>query len=334
MIWVAAVERFRADLERLTHIAPRRDRRLLVAVSGGADSLALLLLAAAAYPDGVIAATVDHGLRSTSREEAVFVASECLRLQIEHRTLAVAPTFGFTNLQQAARAGRYAALAQWAGGRTPDCVGPRRAEWVATAHQADDVAETFLARASRGSGIAGLAEMPRLRDEQSILLVRPLLDWGGAELAGIVSDAGLSPVNDPSNRDPRFDRSRYRQLIASTPDLPVRRLSRAAQNLREAEDALEWIVVQQLGQRFREDEQGDLWLDASDLPRELRRRFLIRAIQGAREENGLFDDWERRGVDRLLRTLEAGRSGTLAAVLARARPEGWHFTLAPPRRET
>lgn len=326
----AHVGRFRRDLERLTGSAPGRDRRLLVAVSGGADSLALLLLAANAYPDAVVAATVDHGLRPTSRQEAEFVGGECRRLEIQHEVLDPSRTFDFRNLQEAARVARYGALAHWAGGWTP--AGPRRAEWVATAHQADDVAESFLARAARASGVGGLAEMSRHREMTPVTLVRPLLDWSRAELAEIVFVAGLRPVEDPSNKSPRFDRSRFRRLIAEAPDLSVRRLARTARNLRDAEDALEWYMLGQLKARFREDEQGDLWLDPGGLPREFRRRFLVRGIQGIREENGLFEDWERRGVDRLLRALDAGDPGALAGVLVRVRSEGWHFTLAPPRR--
>jgi tRNA(Ile)-lysidine synthase len=335
LIDAARVARFRADLERLTGYAPRADRRLLVAVSGGPDSLALLLLARTAYAGAVIAATVDHGLRAASRAEAESVARVCGSLGIEHVILEPSGTFGFRNMLEAARAGRYGALSWWASGWSPDLVGQRRAEWIALGHQQDDVAETFLARAARGSGVVGLAAMAALRHEDgstSPSIIRPLLRWSRAELRAIVDASGITPVADPSNDDPRFDRSRYRRLIAATPDLPSHRLARAAQNLREADDALEWYVVQQLRVRFGRNQLEDLWLDPGDLPRELRRRFLIRAIDSVREENGNFEEWDPRGVDRLLSTLDAGRPGTLAGVHAQVIGDRWCFTLAPPPR--
>ena len=331
----AAVERFRADLERLTGYAPRADRRLLVAVSGGKDSLALLMLAQRAYAGSVIAATVDHGLRAESREEAEFVGRLCDSWGIEHAILQPSETVGFRNMQEAARAGRYGALTHWARNWSADGVGMRRAEWIAVGHQRDDVAETFLARAARGSGVGGLAAMVAVRQAEAgsgVSIVRPLLDWSRAELCSIVEAAGTGAVVDPSNADLRFDRSRYRRLIATSADLPSHRLARAARNLREAEEALEWVVLQQLRDRFSEDGEGDLWLDPSELPRELKRRFLIRAIDGIRQQNGVFVEWDARGVDRLLRALDAGRPGTLCGVLARVRGNRWHFAVAPPHR--
>src|SRR5690349_12463072 len=100
------VARFRADLEALTGGAPER---LGVGVSGGPDSLALLLLAAAAWPGRVEAATVDHGLRAESAAEAAFVAGLCAQLGVPHRTLH-AGMEATSNLQAAARARRYALL--------------------------------------------------------------------------------------------------------------------------------------------------------------------------------------------------------------------------------
>src|ERR1044071_7669487 len=126
------VARFRADLEALTGGPPER---LGVAVSGGPDSLALLLLAHAAYPGRVHAATVDHGLRPESAAEAAFVAGLCGARDIPHATLR-AEMQERSNIQAAARARRYALLTQWLGG-----IG---AQFLATAHHLDDQAETLL----------------------------------------------------------------------------------------------------------------------------------------------------------------------------------------------
>ena len=330
----ALIERFRRDLEALTDRSPSPARMLGLAVSGGSDSIAMLLLAAAAYPGAIRAATVNHGLRPEAANEAALVAELCTRLEVPHALLSLPPGWKFPgNLQNGARTARYQLLQRWAG----QYPGPRLVQWIAVAHQRNDVAEGFLMRARRGSGVGGLAAMPRSRSidhpfDGGPLLVRPLLDWSRGQLAAIVAAAGVGHAEDPSNADPRFDRSRVRTLIETNPDLPVSRLALAAQNLRHAEDALEWYEQREAKARFEEDEEGDLWLDPADLPYELRRRLLWRAIQGIRQENGIFDDWRASGLARLLAELDGGRGGTIAGVQARVIGERWHFRLAPPRR--
>ncbi len=327
----AAVARFRADLESITGRPPSGTRWLGLAVSGGPDSVAMLLLAAAAYPGAIRAATVNHGLRAEAADEATLVARACAALGVDHAILVNRRHLAEGNLQEAARRVRYALLREWA----ERAGGPDPAGWVAVAHHRDDVAETFLMRARRGSGVAGLAAMRRSRPlefDGGPQLIRPLLDWSRSELAGIVDSAGCGCASDPSNQAERFDRSRIRALLAAAPELPASRLALAARNLRHADDAIEAWVLRELTQRFEEDEQGDLWLDPGDLPYELRRRFLHRAIIGVRRENGLFAGWRASGLDRLLAALDAGGTGTIAGVQARAIGARWHFRLAPPRR--
>ncbi len=358
----AAVERFRHDVEVLAGAAPAPERKLGVAVSGGADSLALLLLAHAAYPGAVIAATVDHGLRPEAPAEAAFVAQVCGDLGVSHESLAgtVAPG----NLQDAARDLRYRLLGDWAVAN--------HAAALATAHQQDDVAETFLMRARRGAGLGGLAAMapvrplfspnllpgegrgpaaarlpkrapdsaavpklgPGLRrgaDKSPLLLIRPLLAWPRAELAAIVTAAGIAPVADPSNADPRFDRARIRALLAGSGELPVERLAAAARNLRDAEEALQWIAAREWDARAAVRSDA-IDLEAAGLPRELRRRLVERAVSALRAARGLEGAWREDGLDRLIATLDAGGTGTIAEVLVRPKAAIWHFMLAPPRR--
>ena len=140
----ALVSRFAADLDAI--VAP--GTKVGVAVSGGPDSLALLLLADAAYPGRVHAATVDHGLRPESAAEALFVARICRGRGVPHALLPAGMTAG-ANLQAAARARRHDLLGEWA---EDIGAGP-----IVTAHHADDQAETLLMRLNRGSGLAGLA---------------------------------------------------------------------------------------------------------------------------------------------------------------------------------
>lgn len=331
----AAVERFRADLVAVTGIEPDEERKLGIAVSGGADSLALLLLAQAAFPGAVIAATVDHGLRPESADEAQFVHRICKSLGVQHDILA--PVEGFLvegNLQDRARGMRYMLLHFWAvanlrGDR------PWRAEWIATAHQQNDVAEGFLMRARRGAGVSGLAAMPVSRPFHlgmpGPLLIRPLLRWSRAELAAIVADVGITAVEDASNVHPRFDRSRIRALLAQTSELPAERLAMAARNLRDAEEALEWVADREWKARHEIEAYETVWLDVDGLPHALRRRLVLRALEYVRSEGDMRGLWHGTGVDRLIVDVEAGKAATLAGVAVKPGSR-WRFIPAPPRR--
>jgi tRNA(Ile)-lysidine synthase len=314
------LDRFRRDLAALAGAADRFG----VAVSGGPDSLALLLLADGAYPGQIEAATVDHGLRSESAAEARSVAELCARLDVPHQTIAVTIPDGKAGVQGEARAVRYEALRGWCG---------RRALRVLlTAHHQDDQAETLLMRLQRGAGIAGLSGIrPARLLGPEVTLARPLLGWRKAELVAIVDQAGLAPADDPSNRDERFDRSRARALLAAHPELESARLARSAAALREAEEALDWQAAQLWPQRSTQA-NGEWRLDVADLPRELRRRLLVRAIAAARAAHALAPPWTgAEDVETLLRTLEEGGTGTQAGIMASGGPV-WRLRPAPPRR--
>jgi len=304
------VERFTSDLESLTG---RAGGRIGVAVSGGGDSLALLLLAHAACPDGVQAATVDHGLRPESAGEAVLVASICKPLGVAHAVLRPeAPLAG--NVQSAARRARYALLEAWRAEQGLD--------WILTAHHADDQAETLLMRLNRGSGVAGLSGVRPVNGR----VLRPLLGWRRAELAGLVADARLDVVDDPSNADPRFDRARLRRQLEGAEWIDPPALARSAQALCSAEEALEWTADRLFGERTQRDD-ARLELDASGLPAELVRRLLLRALRAVDPDSAPRGD----EVTRLAATLEAGGIATLARVKAEGGAR-WHFSPAPPRR--
>ena len=305
-------------------------------MSGGPDSLALLLLARAAYPGAIAAATVDHKLRAASAAEAEFVHALCERLAVPHDILTPSEGIAVTgNLQEQARALRYTLLHFWGGSGTLRGERPWRTEWVATGHQQDDLAEGLVMRARRGAGVGGLAAMPVRRAMLPPIpgpsLVRPLLHWSRDELAKIVADAGIDAIHDPSNQHPRFDRSRVRKLLASSPELPADRLAMAARNLRHAEDALEWATTREWSERCEIEAHETVWLDAADLPYEILRRLALRAIDTVRFEFDLRGSWSGVGVDRLIAALDAGKATTLAGVAARP-GKRWRFTLAPPRR--
>ena len=310
----ALAERFAADLDTLI----ATDATIGVAVSGGPDSLALLLLAVAVKPGKVETATVDHGLRPESAGEAAMVAEVCARLDVPHRTLlADWPEPPETNVQAAARAMRYRLLNEWAIDQGLAA--------VATAHHADDQAETLLMRLLRGSGVGGLGGTRATRAlSEQVLLIRPLLGWRKTELEELVRNAGLTPVDDPSNRDPRHDRSRIRQMLSRSEWLDPSRLAASAAAIRDADEALNWALAPLIESRISRD--GDaLVIEPSDLPREFRRRLLLAAFAelGASPPRG----------PELIRAMEAlQRSGV--ATLSGLKLEGgtdWRISPAPPR---
>ena len=199
-------------------------------MSGGADSLALMLLAEAAIPGRFEVATVDHGLRPEAARETAMVAETCEARGIRCAVLRVSLAPG--NVQQQARLARYEALGRWAVDRGLVA--------LATAHHADDQAETLLMRLNRGSGLGGLAGIrPSGRVEGcAVPVIRPLLGFRRSELAAIVAGAGLEPVDDPSNRDEGFDRVRIRNRLAEANWLDPAALAHSASLLGEVEDTL------------------------------------------------------------------------------------------------
>ena len=285
-------------------------------MSGGPDSLALLLLAAAALPGRVRAASVDHGLRSESAGEAAMVARSCTALDVPHETLTVAVPVG--NLQRGARTARYGALAEWCdrGGLGA----------LATGHQLDDQAETLLMRLDRGSGLAGLAGIrPRGTVPGGALpLLRPLLGWRRAELAAVVAGAGIEPACDPSNQDDRFDRARLRKALAATPWLDPVMLAQSAAHLGEAEAYIEAAIASAWGQRVSHDGGSVRFLpgDSDFEAGEIARRIVM----------SLGDDASRAEAAALVERLRRGENASLGGVLARAAGGAWLFGPEPPRR--
>ena len=296
-----------------------RDARAGLAVSGGPDSLALLLLAHAAFPGRFEVATVDHGLRPESAAEAALVSEVCAAQGIAHATLRVAVDPA-GNLQANARAARYTALAAWLRGRGLAV--------LATAHHADDQAETLLMRLARGSGVRGLAGMrpvSAVPGAADLPLVRPLLGWRRAELARVVQDAGIAPAHDPSNRDERFERVRVRAGLAAAGWLDPAALAASAGHLADADAALAWAVEREWEAGVTALADGFAYVPAA--PRAVRLRVLERIIAAL----GTADP---RGseVSRWLDRLAAGETATLGGVRGAGGEDAWRFTAAPPHR--
>ncbi|MEP2736919.1 MAG: tRNA lysidine(34) synthetase TilS [Erythrobacter sp.] len=290
-----------------------------VALSGGPDSVALLLLAHAARPKHVKAATVDHGLRAESAAEAEFCADLCAQLGVEHTILKVDVAAG--NVQAEARASRYAALGQW-------CEDTAAAALM-TAHHADDQAETLLMRLNRGSGLSGLAGVrcSVTIPEHGGNLLRPLLSWRKAELEQIVTDAGITPIRDPSNADDRFDRARIRKALGEADWLDPLAIAQSAAHLSDASDALEWAANREWNERVEVNDEALAYRPTRGIPNELRFRVLSRAItQLGKAPRG-------EAVAGLLGALDEGRGGNVAGVLAIAKDGVWLLRREPPRGE-
>jgi tRNA(Ile)-lysidine synthase len=184
---------------------------VLLAVSGGPDSVALMLLAAAwvrsrSSPPWLQVATVDHGLRPQSRDEAKAVATWAKSLGLTHTTLVWDGPKPKARIQELAREKRYELLLAHA---TKIGAGA-----LATAHHADDQAETILFRMIRGSGIAGLAGMASTSERDGSLISRPLLDCAKSDLVAHCEAENHPYFRDPSNTNPAYARTRIRDLLA------------------------------------------------------------------------------------------------------------------------
>lgn len=324
----ASVERFRRSFEQL--VGAEKDALLGLAVSGGPDSMAMLLLAAAALPGRVRAATVDHGFRAGSADEARQVGAVCNVLGVPHEILPLEWDTPSSNRQALARTARYRRLAEWAR--------KGQLRFVATAHHLDDQAETLLMRLDRGAGVGGLtgirARRPLLHcgggdGAGEVALIRPLLGWRRTELRQIVAESGIAAVDDPANHDPAHDRTRARAVLDRSPDWPNRlRMAASAAYLGEADRALEW-AARELATARERMAGGAYLLDVTDVPPELQRRMVRNLI------NRVAPDQEEPRGDVLARALErlgGGEVASLAGVVIRPVGMLWRVEAAPSRR--
>jgi tRNA(Ile)-lysidine synthase len=249
----------------------RAAKGVLIAVSGGPDSTALLWLAtqwARKVKVYLAAATVDHGLRSESALEAAAVARVCEKLGVPHTTLMWEGEKPKSGVPERAREARYALLADHAR-----AIG---ADMVVTGHHLDDQAETVLMRMLRGSGVTGLAGMTTLSERDGVKIARPLLDVSKAELIACCDGAGLRYFEDPSNRDPKFTRARLRHMLAEE-GMDARALARLARRAARADDALKAMTD---AAEARLGLIANLSCDIDDLAREPG-EIALRLLQGA-----------------------------------------------------
>ncbi len=336
--------------------APLADAPALVlAVSGGPDSMALMWLAArwrGTLTKGprLVAVTVDHGLRRESAREARAVKEIARKLDIPHRTLRWSGEKPRAGLPEAARIARYGLLARAAK--------QAGASLVVTAHTRDDQAETVLMRLLRGSGIAGLAAMAPATRRNELSLARPLLDIPKARLVATLQAAGIPFANDPTNQDPAFTRPRLRALMpalaaeggdARTLALLAARLGRANAAIELMADGAERYLA--LFSSFSSLSEAIPPADRRQcfeahgfaaLPAEIRLRLLMRAINRVGTEGPVELGKAETLLGRLDRAIagiaegskiaQGGLRQTLAGALVSFRKDQILITPAPARR--
>jgi tRNA(Ile)-lysidine synthase len=313
---------------------------LMLAVSGGPDSTALLVLAARwakllRRGPKLTAVTIDHGLRPEAAREAAAVKQLARKLGVAHRTLRWRGRKPGTGLQEAARNARYELLAQAAA---RDGVGH-----ILTAHTLDDQAETVLFRMARGSGLVGLTGMAPVaplpaRAKHEIFLVRPLLHLPKARLIATLQAAKIGYAEDPSNHDPRFTRARLRTLLPALAreGLDARGLARLALRLRRAEATIVVAVDAARGALAPPPwpERGPVVFETSrfvQLPAEVALRLLGEAVAHTGNEGPV----ELAKLETLYGALRAGPSKlrrTLAGALITLSDRQLTVERAPVRR--
>jgi tRNA(Ile)-lysidine synthase len=251
------------------------DVPLVLAVSGGPDSMALLHGAAALAPSrgwSLVVAHLDHGLRAESAEDAAFVtdAADALALPWRLRRTDVAAEAATSGMgvEEAGRTARYAFLEEVADGLDPGAL-------IATAHTADDLAETVLLNLARGTGLHGLRGMPARRGR----VVRPLLHVRRAALRGALDEAGIAYRLDPTNADTTRARARVREdvlpALAELNPAVVESVARFAALAADDDALLDALATDELARR-RDDSGAIDWHDPP--PPALGRRVLRLAI--------------------------------------------------------
>ncbi|MBX7502201.1 tRNA lysidine(34) synthetase TilS [Qipengyuania sp. YG27] len=276
--------------------------------------MALLALAHDLMDDMIEVATVDHGLRPEAAEECALVERVCRARGITCSILTVHVAEG--NVQDRARAARYAALGEWAA--------ERKLAAIATAHHADDQAETLLMRLNRGSGLAGLAGIRSytIMEGCPVPIIRPLLGFRKAELRQIVANLDLPFVEDPSNRDASFDRVRIRRELERADWIDPLALAQSAAHLEEADNTLQ-SIADQLWDSKASLGDGRItvpvtnWQDTSA-------RLLTRAIEA------LGSSVTHGDIIGFLKTFS--KRGNIAGVLIEQMEDVYVCTPEPPRR--
>ncbi|NRA99563.1 MAG: tRNA lysidine(34) synthetase TilS [Rhodobacteraceae bacterium] len=264
-------------IDDLRAALPAGTRHLGLAVSGGGDSMALLSLATRAFSSTDVrlsVVTVDHGLRDGVEAEIALAAAVCSAANLRHEVLAWEGRSHSGNLQDGARQARYRLIAEWANAAG--------VEAVALGHTKDDLAETFLMRLGRASGLDGLSAMAPRFERHGCVWLRPLLTARREDLRTYLRANDLRWADDPTNDDARFMRVRARAALGALKPLEIDTdaIATSAKALREARAALDEVARQDALSSAAVD-GGDVILrrNSDVMPTELRRRILVAALR-------------------------------------------------------
>jgi tRNA(Ile)-lysidine synthase len=298
----------------------RHLRHLALAVSGGADSVGLMLLASRwKGPVKLTVLTLDHGLRKNSRREAQQAATWARRLSFEAHLLTWGEEKPARALQARAREARYRLFAQWCARHD--------AEGVVTAHTLDDQAETFLMRLARGSGVDGLSAMAGETVLYGVRVLRPLLEVRRAQLRALLEAEGQAFFDDPSNEDAAFERVRIRQMkeVLHRAGVSFEHVAMAAQRMGRAREALEQATDELQNRCVSFENEGHAIVDMGHFlgaPEEIRVRLLARLFArmgGASQRPRLVE------IERFSAWLQSGegQARTLGGCRAKRRRESF-----------
>ncbi|WP_172971926.1 tRNA lysidine(34) synthetase TilS [Roseibium aquae] len=280
--------------------------RLVLGVSGGPDSLALLYLfhewtKRVGWTGDILVATIDHGLRPESAAEAQQVGERARAMGLRHVVRTWEGEKPSSNIQAQARAARYRLFAQEMASIGADA--------LVLAHHLDDQAETFLDRLTRGSGVYGLGAM--IGDDsggpEGLRIMRPFLEVPKSALMDALRARGIPWVCDPSNYDPAYKRARLRQIMGGLAEegLTSQRLADTARRMRRAREGLDYCCRSILNAHLVCHPAGPVrlpWNSIGDPPEEIRLRLLAHLILGV---TGQQAPGRLAKLEGLLFTLEA-----------------------------
>ncbi|NCG10449.1 MAG: tRNA lysidine(34) synthetase TilS [Alphaproteobacteria bacterium] len=270
---------FVKKLAKLSKISRNQSAHFALAVSGGADSLSLMALAAVVREKNnhwdFSVLTVNHGLRPAAVQETRYVSKLAKAMGLPCKILTHKGAVPENDIQSAARNIRYGLMSEW-------CV-KNKVTYLVTAHHLEDQAETFLLRLARGSGLDGLSGMQSIRNYEGVALLRPFLDVPRECLHQTTAKAGLEPISDPSNSNRRFARVRIRNKmdLLSEEGMTAARLADTAGRLLQARQALEQVTENFMQTAVRLDEYGIAYLTYASLrdqPEDILRRTINRLL--------------------------------------------------------
>ena len=263
----------------LAQCAVKPDTKIAVAVSGGPDSMALLLLLQKWDKSRIFAVTVDHDLRADSATEAAQIAQWCEQLGILHTILKWQHDQPKTGIMAAARQARYDLLGDWCRSQN--------IYYLTVGHHRDDQAETVLMRLAKGSGLDGLGGMRRAKQLQNVTLIRPLLDFSKDRLVATCQDHGQEFFADPSNHNEKFARARLRNVMNALADegLSTDRLIDLAERAASAADALSWLTDQALTACYDQGARILDWPKLQAYPADIQERAVKSVLMAIGGEN-------------------------------------------------